>query len=97
MPLSDAQRNLLRAKVTKQQKMLLFLRHCAKCQITNCKFSANCEIGKSLWAHIMQCSNPTCTYQRCVNSRDLLKHHQKCQVRVRSCTHLPSTSNFAAE
>jgi E1A/CREB-binding protein len=68
--------------IQKQQRWLLFLRHCAKCTQTEqeCQFSRSCRVGKELWQHILQCTNVKCTYPRCVSSKDLLKHHQKCQV-----------------
>lgn len=68
--------------IQKQQRWLLFLRHCAKCQQdeAECQFSRSCRVGKELWTHILQCNNPHCTYPRCTSSKDLLKHHQKCQV-----------------
>lgn len=69
--------------IQKQQRWLLFLRHCAKCQQdeAECQFSRSCRVGKELWTHILQCNNPQCAYPRCTSSKDLLKHHQKCQVR----------------
>jgi hypothetical protein len=68
--------------IQKQQRWLLFLRHCAKCQQSEeeCQFSRSCRVGKELWQHILTCSNQKCNYPRCVSSKDLLKHHQKCQV-----------------
>ncbi len=67
--------------IQKQQRWLLFLRHCAKCNQDEqeCQFSRSCRVGKELWQHILTCSNSGCTYPRCVSSKDLLKHHQKCQ------------------
>jgi E1A/CREB-binding protein len=38
-----------------------------------------------LWTHILQCNDPACTYPRCTSSKDLLKHHQKCQVGFECC------------
>ena len=70
--------------VTKQQRWLLFLRHCAKCRQNEleCSLKAQCKFGKQLWHHILHCASPKCDFPRCTNSKDLLKHHQKCQVRV---------------
>ena len=70
--------------IQKQQRWLLFLRHCAKCTQTEqeCQFSRSCRVGKELWQHILQCTDVKCAYPRCVSSKDLLKHHQKCQVRA---------------
>lgn len=66
--------------IQKQQRWLLFLRHCAKCQQTEdqCQFKDSCKVGKDLWKHILGCQETSCPYPRCGNSRDLLKHHQKC-------------------
>ena len=68
--------------VTKQQRWLLFLRHCAKCRQSEqeCSLKAQCKFGKQLWHHILHCANVACDFPRCTNSKDLLKHHQKCQV-----------------
>jgi hypothetical protein len=69
--------------IQKQQRWLLFLRHCAKCQMaeTECQFGRSCRVGKELWQHILQCNETNCQFPRCHSSKDLLKHHQKCQVR----------------
>eukprot|EP00775_Hariotina_reticulata_P012625 gene12625-12755_t len=75
--------------IQKQQRWLLFLRHCAKCQQSeeDCQFSRSCRVGKELWTHILNCNNPKCPYPRCTSSKDLLKHHQKCQnVNCPICT-----------
>jgi E1A/CREB-binding protein len=70
------------AYIQKQQRWLLFLRHCAKCQLdeTECQFSRGCGVGTELWTHILQCNNPACTVPRCTSNKDLLKHHQHCKV-----------------
>ena len=67
--------------VTKQQRWLLFLRHCAKCRQSeeDCSLKTQCKFGKQLWHHILHCANGDCEFPRCTNSKDLLKHHQKCQ------------------
>lgn len=41
--------------IQKQQRWLLFLRHCAKCQQdeAECQFSRSCRVGKELWTHIL--------------------------------------------
>jgi E1A/CREB-binding protein len=46
--------------VQKQQRWLLFLRHCAKCRANeqDCQLKAQCKFGKQLWQHILQCANP---------------------------------------
>lgn len=71
-----------RSYVIKQQRWLVFLRHCSKCtaQGTSCKlYGQNCHVAKQLWQHILKCHNPECTYARCSSSMDLLKHHHKCE------------------
>lgn len=67
--------------ILKQQRWLLFLRHCAKCQYPDgqCNYGSSCAVAKQLWQHILGCSDARCEYPRCVASRELLKHHQKCQ------------------
>lgn len=67
--------------ILKQQRWLLFLRHCAKCQYPDgqCNYGTSCGVAKQLWQHILGCSDARCEYPRCVASRELLKHHQKCQ------------------
>jgi len=66
--------------IQKQQRWLLFLRHCAKCRApeSECQLQQQCRFGKQLWSHILGCSNPQCQYPRCSTSKELLKHHQKC-------------------
>lgn len=53
--------------VHKQQRWLLFLRHCAKCQQPDgqCQYGQSCSVAKQLWRHILACANPKCTYPRC--------------------------------
>jgi TAZ zinc finger len=68
-----------RERLQKQQRLLMFLRHCAKCKITNCQYGSNCETGKQLWNHITNCRDQQCAYPRCVHARDLLRHYQKCR------------------
>lgn len=69
--------------VQKQQRWLLFLRHCAKCRAPGdeCQLRNQCKFGKQLWQHILSCQHPQCEYPRCMSSKELLKHHQKCQAR----------------
>ncbi|BDA47644.1 probable histone acetyltransferase HAC1 [Coccomyxa sp. Obi] len=66
--------------VAKQQRWLLFLRHCAKCTAPEgqCTYGQSCTVAKQLWRHILTCADPNCEYPRCLTSRELLKHHQKC-------------------
>jgi E1A/CREB-binding protein len=68
--------------IMKQQRWLLFMRHCAKCQQDEeeCPFKRSCRVGKGLWEHILGCADSRCQYPRCVSTKDLLKHHQKCNV-----------------
>lgn len=69
----------MQQQISRHQRVLLFLRHCAKCtDPTRCVYSAKCQSGKQLWTHIFQCSNQHCTYRNCVYSRELLRHYQKC-------------------
>ena len=70
-------------QITRLQRWLLLLRHCAKCQLheAECQLQGTCRVGKELWTHILQCNNHQCSYPHCTSSKDLLKHHQKCQVR----------------
>lgn len=77
--MSDGQKSQY---VQKQQRWLLFLRHCAKCRQNEaeCQLQSQCKFGKQLWQHILHCANAQCEYPRCTSSKDLLKHHQKCQV-----------------
>eukprot|EP00798_Chlamydomonas_sp_ICE-L_P023037 gene23037-30232_t len=60
----------------------------AKCKQdeTDCQLKAQCKFGKQLWQHILHCANPNCEYPRCTSSKDLLKHHQKCQCKYPRCT-----------
>jgi hypothetical protein len=73
--------------IQKQQRWLLFLRHCAKCQMSEseCQFGRSCRVGKELWQHILSCNETNCQFPRCHSSKDLLKHHQKCQVSSAAC------------
>ena len=73
--------NMDRAEyIRKQQSWLLFLRHCAKCEAPpgQCQFGDNCGTAKELWRHIIDCRDMECNYPRCRSSRDLLRHHSKC-------------------
>lgn len=67
-------------QILKQQRWLLFLRHCAKCNLPEdkCQYGHNCTVAKSLWQHLIGCKDVACSYPRCQPSRDLLKHHQRC-------------------
>ena len=78
-PQSSSDRQLMKQQILKQQRMLLFLRHCAKCSDPSCQYKDNCKVGKDLWQHIMACINPSCKHPRCVHSRELLRHYQSCQ------------------
>ena len=62
----DSQRKR-RDYIAKQQRWLLFLRHCAKCQAPDhqCQYGQSCAIAKQLWRHILTCSDGNCTYSRC--------------------------------
>jgi hypothetical protein len=69
-------------EVLRQQRWLIFLRHCAKCRLNEheCILKNQCTNGKQLWQHILQCENPACKHPDCKSSTDLLKHYQQCQV-----------------
>jgi E1A/CREB-binding protein len=68
-------------QILKQQRWLLFLRHCARCSLndTECPYGGNCGVAKQLWQHLVQCKSETCPYPRCSPSRALLRHHQRCK------------------
>jgi hypothetical protein len=68
----------VRQQIQKQQRLLLFLRHCAKCQDPRCSYGHHCSVGKDLWNHIVNCADHECNYPRCLNARELLRHYQKC-------------------
>ena len=53
--------------ILKQQRWLLFLRHCAKCQFPDgqCNYGSSCAVAKQLWQHILGCSDARCSYPRC--------------------------------
>lgn len=52
--------------IAKQQRWLLFLRHCAKCSAVagDCQYGQSCTVAKALWRHILECANPQCAYPR---------------------------------
>ena len=52
--------------VHKQQRWLLFLRHCAKCTRADneCQYGQSCMVAKQLWRHILTCANADCSYPR---------------------------------
>ena len=54
--------------VAKQQRWLLFLRHCAKCQAPEgqCTYGESCTTAKELWRHILTCADAHCQYPRSV-------------------------------
>ena len=62
-------RELQRKKeyVAKQQRWLVFLRHCAKCQAAEgqCTYGQSCTVAKQLWSHMLTCADPNCKYPRC--------------------------------
>ena len=68
-------------QILKQQRWLLFLRHCAKCTAgpNECQYKQTCAIAKELWKHLIDCKDDKCSYPRCAPSRVLLQHHQKCR------------------
>lgn len=56
--------------VAKQQRWLLFLRHCAKCTAPEgqCTYGQSCTVAKQLWRHILTCADPNCEYPRWVGA-----------------------------
>ena len=66
-------------QILKQQRLLLFLRHCAKCKDAHCPHAMSCETGKALWHHLVRCKSDECKWPRCVHARELLRHYQKCK------------------
>jgi hypothetical protein len=72
--------DLRKQQILKQQRWLLFLRHCARCQLgeAQCQYGRNCTVAKQLWQHLVHCKEARCDYPRCNPSRELLRHHQKC-------------------
>jgi E1A/CREB-binding protein len=70
-------------QILKQQRWLLFLRHCTKCKAApgQCQFKQTCNLAKDLWRHLVECKDTECQYPRCSTSRILLQHHQKCRDR----------------
>ena len=70
-----------RNQILKQQRWLLFLRHCAKCTAgpNQCQYKSTCALAKELWRHLIDCKDDKCKYPRCGPSRILLQHHQKCR------------------
>ena len=69
----------IRNQILKQQRLLLFLRHCAKCKNPDCTHAASCATGKELWHHLVRCKDEKCKFPRCLHARELLRHYQKCQ------------------
>eukprot|EP00892_Ulva_mutabilis_P000524 jgi/Ulvmu1/10472/UM064_0009.1 len=78
MPTNATQEPMSREKLQKNQRLLMFLRHCAKCTNSNCNYGTSCTTGKELWNHITSCKDQHCQYPRCLHSRNLLRHYQKC-------------------
>ncbi|MEW5317257.1 MAG: hypothetical protein WDW38_008570 [Sanguina aurantia] len=78
----DATDETRHTHVQKQQRWLLYLRHCAKCHVpgNECSLKQQCKFGKQLWQHILSCQETECPFPRCTTSKELLKHHQRCQV-----------------
>lgn len=70
-----------KAQIIKQQRWLLFLRHCAKCTLPpgECQYKDTCALAKELWSHLITCKDENCKYPRCHPSRTLLQHHQRCR------------------
>ena len=73
--------------IAKQQRWLLFLRHCAKCQAPDntCRFEESCRIAKQLWRHILTCSDGSCPYARLL--------FQPSKIPPNLPQHMPTTLN----
>lgn len=78
---SQQNQDARKAQITKQQRWLLFLRHCAKCTLPpgECQYKDTCALAKELWNHLIKCKDENCKYPRCHPSRTLLQHHQRCR------------------
>ena len=63
---AETNARLKKEYIIKQQRWLLFLRHCAKCQFPDgqCSYGSSCAVAKQLWQHILSCSDQTCEYPR---------------------------------
>ena len=84
-------------QITKQQRWLLFLRHCAKCTAPpgECQYKQTCAMAKKLWDHLISCKDEKCQYPRCAPSRELLQHHQRC--RSKDCPVCVPVKHFVAK
>lgn len=53
-------------QILKQQRWLLFLRHCARCQLQEgqCQYGRNCTVAKQLWQHLVHCKETSCEFPR---------------------------------
>jgi hypothetical protein len=58
--------DLRKQQILKQQRWLLFLRHCARCQLgeAQCQYGRNCTVAKQLWQHLVHCKEARCDYPR---------------------------------
>lgn len=58
-------------QILKQQRWLLFLRHCARCQLAEgqCQYGRNCTVAKQLWQHLVNCKEANCGYPRWAEGR----------------------------
>eukprot|EP00899_Mesostigma_viride_P001861 jgi/Mesvir1/11676/Mv00070-RA.1 len=65
----------------KRQRWLLCLRHVSRCTQPEgqCPSGPYCAIAKNLLAHMRECRDARCTFQRCTASRELLMHFNACQ------------------
>ena len=63
---AETNARLKKEYIIKQQRWLLFLRHCAKCQFPDgqCSYGSSCAVAKQLWQHILSCSDQNCEYPR---------------------------------
>lgn len=60
-------------QILKQQRWLLFLRHCARCQLAEgqCQYGRNCTAAKQLWQHLVNCKEQNCDFPRCAGGAGL--------------------------
>ncbi|CAA7407437.1 unnamed protein product [Spirodela intermedia] len=65
-----------------QQRWLLFLHHARWCPSPNGKCQeVNCMTVRQLLFHMKSCKEDQCGYPRCHQSKVLIKHYRRCQVK----------------
>jgi TAZ zinc finger len=80
-PSNEEEPRLEQLFILKQQRWLLFLRHGSKCKaaLNNCPYTPHCHVARALWEHVLSCKSAQCNYPRCVSTKQLLRHHQRCR------------------